>query len=47
VAPLHLVEGLYPDFQADLSPGWYVADYFVVVAASLALLIWRYRTVDV
>ena len=44
---LQLVEGLYPDFQADLSPGWYVADYFVVVAASLALLIWRYRTVDV
>src|SRR4029079_16307800 len=47
VAPLNLVEALYPDFQADLSPGWWVADYFLVVAASLALVIWRYRTVAV
>ena len=47
VAPLNLVEALYPDYQADLSPAWWVGDYFLVVAASLALVIWRYRTVDV
>ena len=47
MAPLNLVEALYPDYQADLSPAWWVGDYFLVVAASLALVIWRYRTVDV
>jgi ABC-2 type transport system permease protein len=47
VAPIHVVEALYPNFVADLSPGPWVVDYFVVVAVALATVIWRYRTVDV
>jgi ABC-2 type transport system permease protein len=47
VAPLHLVESLYPNFEGAVSPSLWVAEYAAVVLVSLAVLVWRYRTVSV
>lgn len=46
-APLHLLEALYPGFPSDVAPAFWVAEYFAVLAVSLAVLVWRYRTVSV
>jgi ABC-2 type transport system permease protein len=46
VAPLHLVESLYPNFETPVQPSLWVIEYAAVLAVCLAVLVWRYRTMS-
>jgi ABC-2 type transport system permease protein len=47
VAPLHVVEGLYPNFESAVSPSLWLLNYFAGIVVSAAVLIGRYRRVSV
>ena len=44
-APIKVTQALYPNYRdpGNLSPGAWAITYFVVVAVSLAVIVWRYR----
>jgi len=48
LAPVHVLESLYPNFQGEgVSPAMWLLDYGAVLAVCVATVVWRYRTVSV